>query len=81
MILFTYNDGSQAWLTEEEAEQAHRDEVLRRIDVCKAELAALDYKTIKYTQGYLSDDEWQETRQQCKALRDEIAELEAGIIN
>lgn len=45
----------------------------------KAELASLDYKTIKRLQGVLSDDEWEATKAECAALRSKINELEAEL--
>lgn len=52
---------------------------LEQIAMLKVELTSLDYKTIKYTQGALSDEEWQETKNRCAELRRQINELEQGV--
>lgn len=72
MILFTYYDGSQAWLTEEQVEVAKKDNARQIIEACKKELSAIDYKTIKRMQGELPEEEWVETVARCKSLREEI---------
>lgn len=72
MILFTYYDGSQAWLTEEQVEEAKKDNARQIIEACKNELAAIDYKTIKRMQGELPEEEWAETVARGKSLREEI---------
>ena len=53
---------------------------LEKIAMLKVKLTSLDYKTIKYTQGALSEEEWQETKRTCEELRRQINELEQGSV-
>ena len=47
-----------------------------RIRELKQLLASQDYKTIKYMQGELTEEEFAEVKAQCKSWRDEINKLE-----
>lgn len=47
-----------------------------RIRELKQLLASQDYKTIKYMQGELTEEEFSEVKAQCKSWRDEINKLE-----
>lgn len=47
-----------------------------RIRELKQLLASQDYKTIKYMQGELTEEEFAEVKAQCKYWRDEINKLE-----
>lgn len=50
-----------------------------RISELKQLLSSQDYKTIKYIQGELSEEEFTNVKAQCKAWRDEINLLEADL--
>lgn len=56
-----------------------RENIKGEIVQLKAELAALDYKTIKRLQGVLSDEDWEQTKAECAALRARINDLEAEL--
>lgn len=58
---------------------ALRENIKGEIVQLKAEIAALDYKTIKRLQGVLSDEEWEATKEECSKLRSRINELEAEL--
>ena len=53
--------------------------IIGDIDVYRQKLAELDYKTIKRLQGVLSDEEWEQTKAECAALRSKINDLEAEL--
>lgn len=76
MILYTYNDGSQQWLTDAEYQQAQREERLQEIEALKAELASTDYKAIKFAEGWLTAEEYAPIKAQRQELRNRINELE-----
>ena len=70
-------------MTEEEIlELQNKDFAFERIEELKALLANEDFKTIKFIQGKLSQEEFALVVEQCDAWRNEINELEAkyGII-
>lgn len=48
-----------------------------RIIFLKRELSRTDYQAIKYAEGYLTEEEYAETKTQRQAWRDEINALEA----
>lgn len=50
-----------------------------RIAELKAQLAATDYKCLKYMEGWLTDAEYAPIRAERQALRDEINALEAEL--
>lgn len=58
---------------------AERANIAYEIRQCKAELSALDYKSIKRLQGELSDEEWQDVCSACKQLRDRINTAESNL--
>lgn len=51
-------------------------EIVREIIRCKEELAASDYKAIKYAEGLISAEEYEPIKAERQALRDRINELE-----
>ena len=59
--------------TEEEVAEMQR---LNRIAELKQLLAESDYKAIKYAEGWLTADEYADTKAQRQAWRNEINELE-----
>ena len=59
--------------TEEEVAEQER---LNRITELKQLLAESDYKAIKYAEGWLTADEYADTKAQRQAWRNEINELE-----
>ena len=64
-------------LTEEQIQkELERVKNLERIRELKQLLASQDYKTIKYMQGELTEEEFAEVKAQCKSWRDEINKLE-----
>lgn len=61
--------------TEEEVTEMQRQS---RIAELKQLLAESDYKAIKYAEGWLTADEYADTKAQRQAWRDEINELEGA---
>lgn len=53
----------------------------QKIEEFKSKLASLDYKTIKYTQGELSIEEFEKVKEECKYYRNEINSLENMLKN
>lgn len=60
-----------------EAEAARIAAIDAEIAGLKAELAGTDYKAIKYAEGWITEEEYAETKAQRQAWRDRINELEA----
>lgn len=54
-------------------------EIIKRIAALRLKLAQTDYKAIKYAEGELSAEEYAETREQRRAWRNEINELQAEL--
>lgn len=52
----------------------------REIMQLKVELSKLDYKTIKYIEGALSEEEFEEVKAQKQQMRNRINELEEELI-
>lgn len=59
-----------------EAEMARIAEINAEIATLKGELAATDYKAIKYAEGWITAKEYAEEKEQRQAWRDRINELE-----
>lgn len=58
-------------------EKEGKKEALRyEIADCKAQLAATDYKAIKYAEGLISEVDYAPVKAERQALRDRINELE-----
>jgi hypothetical protein len=55
------------------------DMTQEKIFELKQQLASLDYKTNKFIEGELTDEEWTEVKRQRKELRDEINRLEGEL--
>lgn len=53
--------------------------IIPRIAELKRLLASQDYQTIKYMQGELTEEKFNEVKKQCKEWRDEINALEASL--
>lgn len=51
--------------------------IIPQIMALKEELAASDYKAIKYAEGLISAEEYEPIKAERQALRDRINELEA----
>ena len=51
-----------------------------QIDLLKKKLADTDYKAIKYAEGLISEEEYAPIKAERQALRDQINELEASLI-
>ena len=62
---------------------ANKEDIARKNEIlsCKESLTNTDYKTQKYIEGQLTDDEWKAAKAQRQAWRDRINELEALITN
>lgn len=54
-------------------------EKAKRINELRYNLKQIDYKTNKYVEGELSEEEWAEVKAQRKAWRDEINALQAEV--
>ena len=50
-----------------------------QIDLLKLELQKTDYKAIKYSEGWLSEEEYAPVKAERQALRDEINRLQQQI--
>ena len=68
-----------AELLREETERKN-EELRFQIYDLKAQLAATDYKTLKYAEGELSEEEYAETKELRKGLREQINQLESQIV-
>ena len=66
--------------TKEELETDNRQVVKREIDELKRKLSDTDYKAIKYVEGFLTEEEYKETKTQRQMWRDRINELESKIV-
>lgn len=51
----------------------------QRIEILKSELAATDYKAIKYAEGWLTEEEYAPIKASRQAIRDEINALESQV--
>lgn len=51
----------------------------QRIEELKSELAATDYKAIKYAEGWLTEEEYAPIKADRQAIRDEINALESQL--
>ena len=62
---------------------ASDEDVARKAEIlsCKENLTNTDYKTHKYIEGQLTDDEWKAAKAERQAWRDRINELETLITN
>ncbi len=56
-----------------------KEYAIPRITELKYLLASQDYQTIKYIQGELTEEKFNEVKKQCKEWRDEINVLEASL--
>lgn len=52
-----------------------------RILALKDELQKTDYKAIKYSEGWLTEEEYAETKAERQRIRDEINRLERELAN
>lgn len=67
-------------ITEEEFNEIPKsNEIKSRIDELRAQLAATDYKIIKYVEGKITLVEFKEISEQRQAIRDQINQLEKEI--
>ena len=66
--------------TKEELEADNRQVVEREISELKHKLSDTDYKAIKYAEGFLTEEEYKETKAQRQMWRDRVNELESKII-
>ena len=66
--------------TKEELEADNRQVVKREIVELKRKLSDTDYKAIKYAEGFLTEEEYKETKTQRQMWRDRINELESKIV-
>ena len=70
---FTFNTERY---TVRKAKEKLKEEILPRIAELKGLLQETDYKAIKFAEGEISAEEYEETKLQRKAWRDEINQLE-----
>ena len=66
-------------LIREETERKN-EELRFQIYELKAQLSATDYKTLKYAEGELTAEEYAETKELRKGLREQINKLESQIV-
>lgn len=64
---------------DKKAETQEKDKQARIVEL-KSLLRESDYKALKYAEGFFTEEEYEETKQQRQAWRDEINELENEII-
>lgn len=67
------------WEYQEKPKPSHNDLIMAQINELKEKLFDTDYKAIKYAEGWYSDEEYLEVKQQRETWRAEIRELEAQI--
>lgn len=67
------------WEYQEKPKPSHNDLIIAQINELKEKLFSSDYKAIKYAEGWYSDEEYLEVKQQREKWREEIRELEAQI--
>lgn len=60
-------------------EKPHNVEIMERIDELKSFLINADYWGQKYIDGEYTDEEWEQKKEQRKAWRQEIRDLESQI--
>lgn len=65
---------------EKETIEQQNEEIRFKIYDLKSELAATDYKALKYVEGEISEEDYAETKEFRKALRAKINELETQIV-
>lgn len=58
------------------AEEIERQNVLNEIEELKAELQASDYKAIKHSEGWITEEDYQPIKAERQAIRSRINELE-----
>lgn len=56
-----------------------RMEIESEITGLKQILASTDYKALKYAEGQITENDYEETKQERQSLRDKINELEAEL--
>ena len=77
--LHRYNDG---WKTDKEFKAEARnaqlvyDDAMNKIEVAKKRLSGNDYKSIKYVQGKLTEQEWAANVAECEKYRSMVNEYE-----
>ncbi len=64
---------------EEEAERQARQKIIDEINELKRHLSETDYIAIKYSEGWISDEDYAETKAQRQAWRGRINELENDV--
>lgn len=65
--------------TKEELEKIEQDKIVEQINELKQTLSATDYKTLKYVDGYYTEEEYAEIKAYRESLREQIRELEVKI--
>lgn len=58
---------------------ASREYKFQRIEALKAELAASDYKAIKFAEGWIPEEGYAPIREERQKIRDEINKLEFAL--
>lgn len=71
-----YDNGIYRDMTDEELKSATECDTKTRINGLKQLLSDTDYKAIKYAEGLITDEEYQEIRKQRIIWREEINRLE-----
>lgn len=71
-----YVNGQEVEMTPQEEKEYYNSIRLSNIESYKAQLAATDYKAIKFAEGELSAEEYEPIRIERRALRARINELE-----
>lgn len=66
-------DGKKSFDVDEEIEVS----VEEQIEILKQQLKDTDYKAIKYAEGFISDEDYAETKALRQSWRDEINRLES----
>ncbi len=78
-----YRDMTPAEIAEMEAARAtylaSPEYKLQRIEELKAQLAASDYKAIKFAEGWIPEEEYAPIREERQKLRGEINRLESEL--
>ena len=78
--MYIRKNGILSKMTAKEIEQYNNEISIptsEKIVLLKQNLADTDYKAIKYAEGLISEEDYQETKAQRQAWRDEINRLES----
>lgn len=74
-----YDNGIYRDATPQEVADMTRIDPIAEIESCKSQLAATDYKAIKFAEGLITTEDYEPIKAERQALRDRINKLEAQL--